>query len=384
MTGARPAQGRCLSAGACYAFGTAGGGSMFSRAVFICGPLGLVLACGVSEAPRPPIGAGGSGGSDRGGGAGSVGSAGSSGGSGGFSVSGGIAIGDGGGVVDGPQSLDAAAPPPAAVTGISINGTVVAKDKVIVFLHIGHSNMAGRTTTPEALRPLSFETHPQLWAYGKGGMWRLAKEPLSPDSLTDSCGGVGCEGLPFGAGPGMSILRTALAAAPDAHVVSIGRGQSGTFGGYCRNFRKGGLLYDFVMGPAQELKGKVTFAGVWTMLGLSEDNDPANNSRFGDCMVAMASEMRGDLGEPDLPFLFGDWEAGAQGDFTTSNKTAKVVIPQLRALPTRVPHAVVIPTEGLPINPLDGHHYDLTGHKLWAERGLALLKMKGWIPWATQ
>jgi hypothetical protein len=55
----------------------------------------------------------------------------------------------------------------------------------------------------------------------------------------------------------MSILRTAMAAAPaDAYVVSIGRGQSGTTGGYCRSFRKGGLLYDYVMVPAMELKGR--------------------------------------------------------------------------------------------------------------------------------
>src|SRR6185436_18562141 len=129
------------------------------------------------------------------------------------------------------------------------------------------------------------------------------------DSMTGSCGGVGCSGLPFGAGPGMSILRTALAAAaPGTYVVSIGRGQSGLNAGYCRSFRRGGLLYDFVMGPAKELKGKVTFGAIWTMLGLSEVNDAANNSRFGECMAGVASDMRADLGEPDLPFLMGDWE----------------------------------------------------------------------------
>jgi hypothetical protein len=42
----------------------------------------------------------------------------------------------------------------------------------------------------------------------------------------------------------------------------------------------------------------------------------------------------------------------------------------------------VIPTDGLPINPLDGHHFDLTGHKLWAERGIELLKMNNLAAWA--
>ena len=44
--------------------------------------------------------------------------------------------------------------------------------------------------------------------------------------------------------------------------------------------------------------------------------------------------------------------------------------------------SVLIPTDGLPMNPLDGQHHDLTGYKLWAERGLAVPKMNGWTPWA--
>jgi hypothetical protein len=282
-----------------------------------------------------------------------------------------------------PGTPPAPTPPPAAGTGVTINGTFVPRDKVLVFLHIGHSNMAGRTTTPQSLRSLSFETHPQLWAYARGGSWKPAKEPLSADSMTGSCGGVGCSGLPAGAGPGMSLLRTALAAAPDAHVVSIGRGQSGLTGGFCRSFRRGGLLYDVVMNPAKELKGKVTFAGIFTMFGLSEVNDRSNNARFGECMAGVASDMREDLGEPELPFVVGDYEE-AEGGVSRTSATARVIIPQLEALPDRVPRCVLIPSEGLPINPLDGHHYDLAGHKMWAERGIGLLKMKGWAPWATR
>jgi hypothetical protein len=181
----------------------------------------------------------------------------------------------------------------------------------------------------------------------------------------------------------MSILRTALAAAPDSHVVSIGRGQSGLTAGFCRSFRKGGLLYDYVMAPAMELKGKVTFGGIWTMFGQSEINDTANLPRFGDCMVAVANDMRNDLGEPDLPFVIGDWEEEARGSLTTTSSTGRAVIPQMRMLPMRIPRSVLIPTDGLPMNPLDGQHYDLTGYKMWAERGFALLKMNGLMPWAT-
>ena len=391
------------------------------RPALVAVSMALALGCGLSEFPQPganvpggnppEAGAGGSaggaggstvpapttggrGGSDNGGnsGSGGTGTTGGRGGStGGTGAGAGGAAGTGGATGAGGSGTDAGtadrmtvdAPPAPSGMQVSINGTLVPKEKVIVFLHIGHSNMAGRVTTPTDLRSFNFETHPRLWAYAKGGVWRAAKEPLSGDSMNGSCGGVGCAGLPAGAGPGMSILRTALAAAPDAYVVSIGRGQSGLTAGYCRSFRKGGLLYDYVMGPAMELKGKVTFGGIWTMFGQSEINDTANISRFGDCMVGVATDMRNDLGEPDLPFVVGDWEENARGSLTTTSSTGRAVIPQMRMLPMRIPRSVLIPTDGLPMNPLDGQHYDLTGYKQWAERGFGLLKMNGLAPWMS-
>jgi hypothetical protein len=340
-------------------------------------PALLVSACGVKEHPLPSAKVGmtaGTGGTGGGVSAGQGGAPDAGASTGGRSGSGGRA--DAGR----PDGTGGAMMPTAG--GVTINGMAVAQANVVVFLHIGHSNMAGRVTTPESLRPFNFETNPRLWSYAKGGVWKPAKEPLSADSMTSSCGGVGCAGLPAGAGPGMSILNAALAQAPDKYMVSIGRGQSGLTAGYCRSFRKGGLLYDYVMAPAMELKGKVTFGGIFTMFGQSEINDASNYSRFGDCMVGVANDMRTDLGEPELPFVIGDWEEEASGSLTTSSRTAQAILPQMRALPTRIMRAVVIPTDGLPMNPLDGQHYDLTGYKLWAERGVALLKMNGWTPWA--
>jgi hypothetical protein len=282
---------------------------------------------------------------------------------------------------DSATTMPPPAPPPAAsaagapslVDGkVVIDGVPVPRDKIIVFLHLGHSNMAGRTSTPAELRPLNFETHPRLWAYAKGGTFRPAKEPLSGDYLTKG-----------GAGPGMSILHAALDLAPQATHVSIGRGHDGSIGGYCRNFRKGALMYDFVMAPAMELRGKVTFGAIFTMLGVNEfRRDAANLTRFNECLAGIASDMRGDLGDPDIPFVMGDWEAGATGDFAPTHDYAITTKEQLRIAEMKIPRAVLIPSDMLPMS--DDHHYDLTGYKLWAERGFALLKMKGWTPWAAQ
>jgi hypothetical protein len=220
------------------------------------------------------------------------------------------------------------------------------------------------------LRPLSFETHPQLWAYAKGGAWRLAKEPLSGDYLTKG-----------GAGPGMSILRTGLALAPERTMVSIGRGHDGSIGGHCRNFRKGALLYDFVMAPAMELKGKVTFGAIFTMLGVNEfRRDAANLSRFHECLEGIARDMRTDLGDQEIPFVMGDWEAGATGAFSPTQPYAATTRAQIKMALANIPRAVLIPTEGLPMS--DDHHYDLAGYKLWTERGFELMRAANLLPWA--
>jgi hypothetical protein len=261
--------------------------------------------------------------------------------------------------------------PDSSSSGLSfVDAGFLPKDQIVVFLHIGHSNMAGRATSPPELESYNYSSDPHLWTY-RGGVWSPAVEPLSPDQNT---GGR--------AGPGMSILRSALAMAPDHYMVSIGHGQSGAIGGRCPTFRKGGLFYDDAMSRAIELKGSVTFGAIFTMFGISEDYVDADH--FGDCMEGLANEMRGDLGEPELPFMVGDWETGAETENgTQSAPAAQIIIPQLRALPTRIARSAVIPTEGLPLIPAD-HHYDFVGHKLWAERGLDILRAKGWAPWAAQ
>jgi len=270
---------------------------------------------------------------------------------------------------------DSAAPPTTPAPAPSgdqlvIAGQPVPRDKVIVFLHVGHSNMAGRTNTPAELRPFNFETHPRLWAFGATGL-QPAKEPLSGDYLTRGR-----------AGPGMSILHTASALAPDAFMVSIGRGQDGSRGGECKAFRRGGLFYDTVMGPAQKLKGKVTFGGIFSMLVLMEVYDKPNLPRSHECMEAVAADMRADLGDPEIPFVMSDWEMGAKGEFDPTRPLAVIAREQLRMAQQNITRSVIVPTDMLPMS--DDHHFDLTGYKLWAERAFALMKQAGWTPWAKE
>ena len=270
-----------------------------------------------------------------------------------------------------PPAPDAAAAP----AGLIIGGVSRPKDKVIVFLHIGHSNMAGRADAPAAQRPFHFETHPRLWAYTMAGAFQPAKEPLSGDHITRGR-----------AGPGMSILRAALAlaAAPDSVLVSIGHGHDGSRAGYCRSYRRGGVLYDLVMGPARQLKDRVTFGGIFTMLALTEVfPDRANLPRFNECLAGVAAEMRADLGDPEIPFMMSDWEMGATEKFAPTFPENMAAREQLRIAQRNIPRSAIIPTDMLPMS--DNHHFDLVGYKIWGERAVGLIEQNGWAtPWSAR
>jgi Carbohydrate esterase, sialic acid-specific acetylesterase len=264
------------------------------------------------------------------------------------------------------------ADPPATQPGVMIAGKFVPRERVIVFLHIGHSNMAGRATRPEALRGLFYDPDPRLWAYRSGGDWHPAREPTAPD-----------DGTGDKAGPGMALLKTAAMNAPSETVfVTIGHGHSGTYGGWCASFRKGALLYDIVMKPARELVGRVTFGAVFTMLGQSEYRfPPERQEMLAECLAGIAADMRGELGDPELPFLVGDYEAGiSRPDIAPGGAHATRIAGQLRMVPDRVSRAALVPTDGLTMQ--DTHHFDMAGHKGWAERAIGILLNRGWARWA--
>src|SRR5262245_53413593 len=55
--------------------------------------------------------------------------------------------------------------PDAPPVGVEIEGTFHPREQVLVFLHIGHSNMAGRAVSPPELRDYYYEPAPRLWSY---------------------------------------------------------------------------------------------------------------------------------------------------------------------------------------------------------------------------
>jgi hypothetical protein len=144
------------------------------------------------------------------------------------------------------------------------------------------------------------------------------------------------------------------------------------------------VLYDLVMGPARQLKDRVTFGGIFTMLALTEVfPDRANLPRFNECLAGVAAEMRADLGDPDIPFMMSDWEMGATEKFAPTFPENMAAREQLRIAQRNIPRSAIIPTDMLPMS--DNHHFDLVGYKIWGERAVGLIEQNGWAtPWSAR
>jgi hypothetical protein len=300
-----------------------------------------------------PGGAPGSGGSD--------GSPAGSGGMPGGSGSGGRPVGTGTGGATGAGTGGA----PSTI-GVTINGKFVPKEKAVTFIHFGHSNMRGQTTSPSSLRPYFFETLDGLWSYK--GTFALAKEPTAPEGT-----------MMFG-GPGMAILRSAQEArmaGSDAQFISIGYGKGSVTS---VDYSKSGSYYPIFMNWASQLKGKVTFAAIVIMLGITERHLPTSQiSGFPQRIAQLVSDIRGDLGEPNLPVLFCDYEMEASMTLAPTGSVGTTMIPLIRMLPTVVPKLALVPTDGLAM--MDDHHFNLQGHKDWAARVISVMKTNNWFLW---
>jgi hypothetical protein len=308
-------------------------------------------------------GAGGQFGGGRGGraGGGTSGSAGSGSGTGGSGTGGSGTGGSGtGGSGTGGSGTSGA--------GVTINGKFVPKEKAVVFIHIGHSNMRGQATTPTSLKPYFYNTADGLWSFK--GSFTLAKEPTAPEGS-----------MPY-AGPGMAILhsaQTALQAGSDVQLISVGYGKgSVTTVDYQKTTN---TYYPIFMNWAKSLKGNVTFGAVVIMLGITDGEHLPTSQvpSFPSRVAQLVSDIRTDLGEPNLPVLFCDYEQNATGTLAPSGSVGMVMQPLIRMLPGMVSKLALVPTDGIEMQ--DDHHFDMQGHKDWADKVIMLMKSNGWWHW---
>jgi hypothetical protein len=245
-------------------------------------------------------------------------------------------------------------------------------NKMIAFIHFGHSNMAGRGEAPAAERPLFFTTTPGAWMYHVDKGWQLVQEPYS--------GGDSTTLQRMAGGPGTAIIKTALKnAAPGYQFVSIGKGNNSA---YCSQYLPGAVYYNGMIAGVNALKGKVTFGGVFIMLGITERHGTAaDRSGYANCINKLMTNLRTIVGDPNLPLLLTDYEVTATGSLAVGGSVEQAIRPQIMMVPSVVSRSALVPTNNL--NLFDDHHFQLDGHRIWVERAIQIMKDKGWFPWAA-
>jgi hypothetical protein len=398
--------------------------SSWRRKMSKASPIGIVCtavlsvwlaACGLKEnkySTAPATGLTGASGSTGFAGSGSAGVAGSGGvnnpqGAGGDSQgaagsppqdAGGGSTGSGGSANDSGAPTGTAGAGMAGASGIviDINGISVPKEKAIAFIHFGHSNMAGRGQAPTDLRSFFFtDVDAHAWMYHASGShmgFKPANEPFTAGDDTSLSTNAG--------GPGTPLVKQAVAMAPGYHFISVGYGQNALF---CRNYKPGTINYDLAMAGPKALKGKVTFAAIVIMLGITERHGTAADIQgYPDCINTIVTQIRTDLGEPNLPLLLTDYEMTAKNiteDLTPTGPFGTQIIPRIHAIPTflskihpinykpptgqgAVTNSALVPTDNLSL--IDDHHFQLDSHKKWTQDLLDIMKEAGWFPWATQ
>jgi hypothetical protein len=288
-----------------------------------------------------------------------------------------------------------------ALSGISIviNGTAVPKEHVIAYVHLGHSNMAGRadsasmtpcpgsttcSTVPFASRPYFFmDPDPHGWMFHTNNGFQPADEPLTAGDSGNDVVDIPGQTLPLG-GPGTALIKESIALAPDYYFVSLGHGVGSA---YCSQFLPGSLYYNDVMAAPLALKGKVTFGAIVIMLGITERHGTqADITGYASCINKLVTAIRTDLSEPNLPLLLTDYEMGAtngvDGCLAPSCPFAQQIIAQIQMVPGLVSNSAIVPTDGLVmLPPPDDHHFNLEGHAVWVQRALAIMQKNGWFPW---
>jgi hypothetical protein len=331
---------------------------------------------GVGTGGTVSAGSGGASGSGGTGLAGGASGAGGVGGTAGTVSAGSAGVGTGGAGMSGSAGTAGQGGGAAGKSGatVDINGTVLPKENVIAFIHLGHSNMAGRSSSPSASRPYHFtEMNLYTWVFHPGS-WEPAREPLTAGDDDASPPGRN----PMG-GPGTALLKQAADRAPNHYFVSLGFGLGSA---YCSQFLPGGLLYDQAVTAPKQLKGKVTFGAILIMLGITERHGTADDiNNYPNCINSLVTAIRNDVGEPNLPLLITDYEMESTGQLSPTGTFAQQIIPRIQTIPTVVSNSALVPTTDIAMQ--DDHHFNLDGQKEWAKRALDIMQQKGWFPWAT-
>lgn len=189
-----------------------------------------------------------------------------------------------------------------------------------IFLLIGQSNMAGRGKV-EAEDQVP---HPRVFVLSKELAWMPAVDPLHFDKPERIGTGLG------------KTFGTIIAEAQPGTVIGL---VPAAFGGSALDeWAPGSPHYVNAVARAKEALKQGRLAGILWHQGES-DRAPSRASTYADRFVGFISQLRAELGAPDVPVIVGEI-----GRFCTNQDPVNT---QIRRLPGLVPKCALVSSEGL-------------------------------------
>lgn len=248
-----------------------------------------------------------------------------------------------------PESKAAAVTPPA-------------KERFLLFLLAGQSNMAGRgglhTLSPEARAP-----EPRVLALNRAGEWQVASDPIHWDKPTAGAG----LGKPFGeaivaAQPGVTVgLIPAACGGSSVAVWAPGKFFDQT----------NSKPYDDALARVRAAMKVGTLKAILWHQGES-DSTPENAPIYEKRLEELIRRFRTDLGMPELPFIIGQL---GRFEGKTWDEPAEEVNRAQEAVARRLRKVFFVSSEGL--TSADKLHFDAASLEVFAKRYAATYARSG-------
>jgi len=240
------------------------------------------------------------------------------------------------------------------------NGLPVHAKRMVVYLFIGHSNMALPFADPQDTL-----INDHTFIYHIPGFETI--RPLGTEIQTDQW----IENFASG-GPVAHFLRQIAAGFPDYYFGVVQNARSAA--SVAEEYHSQGELTQQMLEIVDSLKGHVTFGGIVCMLGIMEAVLGPRGvldsiEDFAPELKKTIDTLRSVTASPMLPLYIGELEKGGGG--LELWPYALQIDAQIKQLVQNDQNATLISSEAM--NYIDPNHYDLPSMQLWADRLAALV-----------